>query len=223
MKFLTKKRVVLFLLFIFPLICFLILSTGTNNFTKLPVVKANLVDVSQIDATKKVHLKDFVTIVCFLGNDVTANKSGVFNLNEKIYKTFLDYKQFQILAIYPNEKEVEVAQLKEEIGAFTDMQKWIFMASSKEEIEAFYDGFSFKEPLVNLASSKVFLIDKDVNLRGRIKDADSKDGILYGYNMNSVSVLNGKLKDDVKVLYYEYYAAFKDKNKNKADRKEVGL
>jgi hypothetical protein len=25
------------------------------------------------------------------------------------------------------------------------------------------------------------------------------------------------------VLYYEYYAAFKEKNKNKADRKEVGL
>jgi hypothetical protein len=41
--------------------------------------------------------------------------------------------------------------------------------------------------------------------------------------MNSVSELNAKLKDDVKVLYYEYYAAFKEKNKNKADRKEVGL
>ena len=223
MKFLTKKRVVLFLLFIFPLICFLILSTGKNNFTKLPVLKANLIDVSQIDATHKVQLKDFVTIVCFLGNDVTANKSGLFNLNEKIYKAFTDYKQFQILAIYPNGKEIEVAQLKEEICAFTDMQKWVFMASSKEEIEAFYDAFSYKEPLINLASSKVFLIDKDVNLRGRNTDADSKGGKLYGYNMNSVSVLNGKLKDDVKVLYYEYYAAFKDKNKNKADRKEVGL
>ena len=31
------------------------------------------------------------------------------------------------------------------------------------------------------------------------------------------------MKDDVLVLFYEYYAAFKDKNKNKADRKEVGL
>lgn len=223
MKFFTKKRVVLFLLFIFPLICFLILSTGKNNFTKLPVLKENLIDVSQIDASKKVQLKNFVTIVCFLGNDVANNKSGLFNLNEKIYKAFADYNQFQILAIYPNGKEVEVAQLKKEIGAFTDMQKWVFMASSKEEIKAFYDGFSFKEPLVNLASSKVFLIDKDVNLRGRINDADTKDGKLYGYNMNSVSVLNGKLKDDVKVVYYEYYAAFKDRNKNKADRKEIGL
>ena len=52
MKFFTKKRVVLFLLFIFPLICFLLLSLGENNFTKLPVVKENLIDIAEIDATK---------------------------------------------------------------------------------------------------------------------------------------------------------------------------
>jgi hypothetical protein len=223
MKFFTKKRVVLFLLFIFPLICFLILSTGTNNFIKLPILTKNVIDVSEIDATKKVQLEGNVTIVCFLGNDVNTNRSGLFNLNEKVYKAFTDYKQFQIVAIYPNGKEADVEKLKQEIGAFTDMQKWVFVASSKDEIEAFYTGFSFNEPLVDLASTNAFLIDKDVNLRGRLKDADSKDGKLYGYNMNSVSVLNGKLKDDVKVLYYEYYAAFKHKNKNKADRKEIGL
>lgn len=219
----NKKRIVLFLLFIFPLICFLILSTGENNFTKLPVVTENIIDVSEIDATKQYKLKDHISIICFLGNDVEANKSGLFNLNEKVYKKFTDYKKFQVLAIYPKGKETEANKLKEEIGAFTDMQKWKFMASSKEEIEGFYQSFSFNEPLVNLSSSKAFLVDKNVNLRGRLKDKDSKDGKLFGYNMNSVSVLNGKLKDDVKVLYYEYYAAFKDKNKNKADRKEVGL
>ncbi len=223
MKFFTKKRVVLFLLFIFPLICFLILSTGTNNFTKLPVVTKSIIDVSEIDATKKTQLKDFVSIICFLGNDVNTNRSGLFNLNEKVYKKFTDYKKFQILAIYPNGNEKAAERLKQEIGAFTDMQKWVFMSSSKEEIEGFYASFAFNEPLVDLGSTKAFLIDKNVNLRGRVKDEDSKDGMLYGYNMNSVSVLNGKLKDDVKVLYYEYYAAFKDKNKNKADRKEVGL
>jgi len=223
MKFITKKRAVLFLLFIFPLICFLILSTGKNNFTKLPIVTENIIDVSEIDASNKAQLKDRVSIICFLGNDVNSNKPGLFNLNEKVYKKFTDYKKFQVLAIYPNGKEAEAKKLKEEIGAFTDMQKWVFIASSKEEIEGFYTSFSFDEPLINLGSSKAFLVDKNVNLRGRLKDADSKDGKLFGYNMNSVSELNAKLKDDVKVLYYEYYAAFKDKNKNKADRKEVGL
>jgi hypothetical protein len=66
-------------------------------------------------------------------------------------------------------------------------------------------------------------VDRKGNLRGRINDKDSKEGTLFGYNIESVSELNSKMKDDVLVLFYEYYAAFKDKNKNKADRKEVGL
>lgn len=223
MKFFTKKRVVLFLLFIFPLICFLILSTGENNFKKLPIITPNVIDISEIDSTKAIQLKDYVSIVCFLGNDVNSNKSGLFNLNEKVYKKFTDYKKFQILAVYPKEQSAEVQKLKEEIGAFTDMQKWKFVASSKEEIEGFYTSFAFSEPLINLSSTKTFLIDKDVNLRGRLNDDGIENNKLIGYNLNSVAELNGKLKDDIKVLYYEYYAAFKTKNKNKADRKEVGI
>lgn len=223
MKFFTKKRIVLFLLFIFPLICFLILSTGENNFKKLPVITNNIIDVSEIDATKKVQLKGNVSIVLFLGNDVNTNKSGLFNLNEKVYKKFTDYKKFQVLAIYPKEQVTEAENLKKEIGAFTDMQKWNFVASSKEQIEGFYSSFAFNEPLDNLSSTKAFLVDKDVNLRGRLNDDGIENNKLIGYNINSVSELNAKLKDDVKVLYYEYYAAFKTKNKNKADRKEVGL
>lgn len=223
MRFFTKKRVVLFLLFIFPLICFLILSTGENNFKKLPILTQNVIDVSEIDASKKIQLKESVSIVCFLGNDVEAITSGILNLNEKVYKKFLDYKKFQIIGVYPKDKSDAVNDLQEKIGAFTDMQKWKFVPSTKAEIEAFYSSFSYNEPLVNLSSTKAFLIDKNVSLRGRLKDDKGMDAKLYGYNMNSVSELNGKLKDDIKVLYYEYYAAFKDKNKNKADRKEVGL
>jgi len=222
MKLFTKKRVVLFLLFIFPLICFLILSTGENNFKKLPIVTENIIDISEIDASNSSQLKDHISIVCFLGENVNTNKSGLLNLNEKIYKKFLEYKMFQIIAIYPEGSERQVEQLKAEIGAFTDMQKWIFVASSAEEIEGFYQSFSVNESLENLSSTKAFLVDKAVNLRGRLNDEDIIDGKLYGYNMNSVSELNSKLQDDVKVLFYEYYAAFKVRNKNKADRKEVG-
>jgi len=218
---LTRKRVVLFLLFIFPLICFLILSTGTNNFSKLPVVTNNVVDISTLDPSKT--FVDNISVVCFLGNDMNSNKGGFFNLNEKIYKNFIEYNQFQIIAVYPKGKESDVAILKKEIGAFTDMVKWKFISGSEQEIKTLHAGFNAKEELSNLYTSKVFLIDKNGDLRGRVKDQDSKDGKLFGYNMNSVSVLNAKLKDDVLVLYYEYYAAFKDKNKNKADRKEVGL
>ena len=218
---LTKKRVVLFLLFIFPLICFLILSTGTNNFTKLPIVTKNVIELSTIDINKS--FKGNISIVCFLGNDLENNKGGFFNLNEKIYKKFIDYNNFQIIAIYPEGKEEEAKKLKKEISAFTDMVKWNFIAASEAQINNLHTSFNSKDTLTNLYSNKAYLIDKNGDLRGRIKDEDSFDGKLFGYNLKSVSVLNAKLKDDVKVLYYEYYAAFKDKNKNKADRKEVGL
>ena len=218
---LTKKRVVLFLLFIFPLICFLILSTGKNNFNKLPVVTENVVDLSTLEASKT--FKDHISIVCFLGNDVQAEKGGFFNLNEKIYKKFIDYKKFQMIAIYPEGKEEETKQIKKEISAFTDMVKWNFIAGTKEQIVTLHKSFNANNKLSNLYTSKVFLVDKNGNLRGRFSDEDSKDGKLVGYNMNSVSELNAKLKDDVLVLFYEYYTAFKDKNKNKADRKEIGL
>ncbi|QOD59958.1 hypothetical protein H9I45_11445 [Polaribacter haliotis] len=218
----TKKRVVLFLLFIFPLICFLILSTGKNNFTKLPVVTENVIDISAINASKT--FKNNVSLVCFLGDNIELNKGGFFNLNEKIYKIFIDYKQFQIIAIYPKDKEVEVATLKKEISAFTNMANWNFLAAEQEEIKILFSSFKTNENLANLYTSKVFLIDKNGNLRGRTNDEDSTiDGKLFGYNMQSVAELNAKLKDDIKVLYYEYYAAFKHKNENKADRKEVGL
>ena len=95
---LTKKRIVLFLLFIFPLICFLILSTGKNNFIKLPVVTKNIVDISTIDSTKT--FKDHISIVCFLGNDMDTHKGGFFNLNEKIYKKFIEYNKFQNTSVY---------------------------------------------------------------------------------------------------------------------------
>ena len=217
MKFLTKKRVVLFLLFIFPLICFLILSTGENNFKKLPILTEN------ISNTASLSLDNKVSVICFLGNNVKTLESGIFNLNEKIYKKFLDYNDFQIIAVYPSHNENEVVKLKENMGTYTDMQKWKFKALNSDEINTFFNSLSVKDSLENLGISKAFIIDKNLNLRGRINDKDFTDGRLEGYNLNSVSELKSKMKDDINVLFYEYYAAFKKRNKNKADRKEVGL
>ncbi len=221
MKFFTKKRIVLFLLFIFPLICFLILSTGENNFKKLPVLTQNIDDLK--NNTKGINLKDKVSVICFLGNDINALEAGVFNLNEKIYKKFFDYNDFQILAIYPKENEKNVLILKEDLGKYTDMQKWNFISLDDYEINNFFNALSVSDTLNNLGIAKAFIVDKNLNLRGRSNDKDYKNNRLEGYNLNSVSELKSKMKDDINVLFYEYYAAFKKRNKNKADRKEVGL
>ena len=95
------------------------------------------------------------------------------------------------------------------------MKNWHLLAASKKNIESFYASFSVDEPLTNLSSTKAFLVDKGLNLRGRIGEEEN----IFGYNMNSVAELKNKLKDDIKVVYYEYYAAFKERNENKAKRK----
>ena len=215
MKFFTKKRIVLFLLFIFPLMFYLVLSSGINNFAKLPIVTKSIADVSLIDSTNAVKFKRNISVVCFLGEDIEGLKGAIFNLNQKIYKPFYGFKNFQVIAIYPNNKIAEVKELQKEVAAFTDMVKWKFVASSRAEIAALYDSFKTDEPLDNSQSTKAFIIDKEVNLRGRTDDEDFKDGILFGYDMNSVAILKDKMKDDVKVLLAEYRLALK---KNDADR-----
>ena len=188
----TKKRVVLFLLFIFPLIAFLLLSTGINRFNKLPIVNNNVVDISIIDATETLQNK--VSVICFLGDDLNKIKGGLFNLNEKVYKKFIEHKKFQIIAIVPEGKEKEAQILKEEICAFTDMGKWKFLTGSKEQINTFYSSFKNNSKLSNLYTNDAFLIDKKGRLRGRTDDNKNPNRKFIGYDMRSVSDLKGPMK-----------------------------
>lgn len=215
MKSVSRKNIVLFALFIVPLLFYIFLSMGINNFAKLPIVTKNVIDISAID--KKVQFEKHISIVTFLGDDIQAVKGSIFNLNQKIYKLFYGFKDFQMIVVVPKGQESEVKKLQKEIGAFTNMIKWKFIFASKNEIEVLYDSFKTNEQLnQHLYSSKAFIIDKKVNLRGRDNDKDSEGGKLFGYNMQSVGELNDKMKDDVKVVLAEYRLALK---KNNADRK----
>jgi hypothetical protein len=211
----TKKRFVLIALFVFPLLFFLILSTGINNFKKLPTL-TNTVSLHVLEGS--ISLSDHVTVLCFLGNDVATKKGGFFNLNQKIYKEFYGYRPFQIIAIHPKSSGDEVDKLKSDLSAFTDMSKWNFISMNRDTILTLYKNLKTNKMLdSSLYSNQVYLLDKELNLRGRDKDGDEKNEIMYGYNIESVAELNNKMEDDIKVLLYEYRAAFK--NKNKADRK----
>lgn len=211
----TKKRFVLIALFVFPLLFFLILSTGINNFKKLPTL-TNTVSLDVLEDS--IPLSDHVTVLCFLGNDVATKKGGFFNMNQKIYKEFYGYRPFQIIAIYPKSSKNDVDKLKSDLSAFTDMSKWNFFAMEKETIKKLHQNLKTKKILdTSLYSKQVYLLDKELNLRGRNQEGDDESQIMYGYNIESVAELNNKMEDDIKVLLYEYRAAFK--NKNKADRK----
>ncbi|MEL7267958.1 MAG: hypothetical protein AAGL34_00120 [Bacteroidota bacterium] len=207
-----KKTFVLVVLFVFPLVAYLFFASGVNNFGKLPVLTESVPELQNQKGEPQLEGK--ITILGFLGNEVGKKKGNAFNLNQKIYKRFSDFNDFQLLMVVPKGHEVEANALKDELGTLSDTEKWNFVYKDSNEIQTYF--YQLKSNLAldeDLGSSYVFIIDKDKNLRGRKDDED--EGVKYGFNTASVAELNNKMEDDVKIILAEYRLALK---KNNADR-----
>jgi hypothetical protein len=151
-------------------------------------------------------MKDHVTLLCFLGDNIEAKKGGVFNQNQKIYKEFYGYRPFQIIAIYPETSEEDVKKLSSDLETFTDMYKWNFISMDREVISSLHANLKTKDILdSSLYSKKVYLIDKEGSLRGRDNDGDEEKQIMYGYNIESVAELNNKMEDFDYIFYTSFY------------------
>ena len=210
-----KNKIVLAVLFILPIVVYLFFASGVNNFGKLPTLTKKIADISSID--ENVELKDKITILGFLGHDLENQKGIAFNLNQKIYKRFYEFNDFQFVMLVPQGSENKVAGLKAELGNLTDIAKWNFAYGNEEQIKIYFEGLKTDLSLdENLSTPYVFIIDKDINLRGRTNDED--EGTKFGFNATSVADLNNKMEDDVKIILAEYRLALK---KNNANRKNL--
>ena len=213
MKKNKKNKWILAILFFGPLAFYLFLLTGTNNFAELPVLTNNVEDVSNFAMEEEVTLKDKISILCFFGNDLLNRKTNALNLNEKIYKHFYGYKNFQFVVVLPIGSEEDANQLKKELGATTKVDKWFFVFGSEEQVKDIYSSFKTNSELdTTLYSPNAYIIDREMNLRGRNDDEDMEDEMLYGYNAETVAPIHKKMVDDVKVVLAEYRLALK-KNK----------
>ncbi|MDH5413631.1 MAG: hypothetical protein OEW87_05800 [Flavobacteriaceae bacterium] len=212
-----KKFWVLFGLFILPLVFYIFLLTGTNNFAKLPVLTEKVSDVTHFSSqdADTISLQGKINILCFFGDDLQKAKNNAFNLNEKIYKHFYKFKDFQFVVVLPKGTEDQAENLKKELGFITDMQKWRFMYGTPTEISELFTSLQTTYRLnSNSYSPYAFIIDKNMDLRGRTSDEDSVESLIYGYNAETVAPIHKKMVDDVKVLVAEYRLALK-KNKRK--------
>ncbi|MEO1486667.1 MAG: hypothetical protein AAFU57_13025, partial [Bacteroidota bacterium] len=117
-----KKTFVLVVLFVFPLVAYLFFASGVNNFGKLPVLTESVPELQNQKGEPQLEGK--ITILGFLGNEVGKKKGNAFNLNQKIYKRFSDFNDFQLLMVVPKGHEVEVNALKDELGTLSDTEKW---------------------------------------------------------------------------------------------------
>ena len=77
-----KKNLVLFTLFIFPIVAYLFFATGVNSFMFLPTVTPNIPDIGKWHSLngEAVTLDNKITILGFSGNDILHNKGNYLSL-----------------------------------------------------------------------------------------------------------------------------------------------
>jgi len=207
-----KKNIVLFILFVLPIVAYLFFASGINSFTKLPVITPKVADFGNWKSLKneKVTLNGKITILGFSGSNILKNRGNFFNLNEKIYQRYHTFKDLQFVVLCPLGTEIEAQKIIDALSPFTDVSQWHFVFAKPEEINTYYNQLKLVGKLdSDLGTPNVYIIDKGRNLRGR----KEKKGYKEGYNTFHLAELSNEMLDDFKVILYEYRAALK-KNHN---------
>ena len=190
------------------MVAYLFFASGINNFAKLPVLTENIEELELI--TKK-EFNNKISILLFLGNNIENREGDALNLNQKIYKRFYQFKDFQFISISPLGNENKSKLLKEKLssGTNTDMKNWSFIHLDKDKVNELFLSLNTNLELdENLSSPYAYIIDKFSSLRGR----DDSDGIKFGYDSRSVADINNNMLDDVKIILAEYRLALKKNN-----------
>ena len=206
-----KKNIVLFVLFVLPLVAYLFFASGINSFGKLPVITKSISEITSFKSidNKAVVLKDKITILGFVGS--TIHKGNFFNLYEKIYNKNQEFKDFQIVMVVPEGMEAQIENLKLDLTKLGTIKGWHFVFASPSEIDKFYNSMQLVGKLdAGMGTQNVFIVDKKLSLRGR-KGKSNKGDEEYreGYNTRLVSELHNEMTDDVKVILAEYRLALK--------------
>jgi hypothetical protein len=208
-----KKNLVLFVLFILPIVAYLFFASGINSFAKLPTITKNIPDINSWKTLdeRPVTLTSKITILGFIGEDVLKHKGNFFNLYEKIYARNKDFNDFQMVMILPEGTQEQVSELQNDLKKLGTQSGWNFVFGTPDQIRSFYDKLQLVGKLDDkLGTPNVFIIDKKRNLRGR-KGHDKKGKPEYkeGYNTIFVSELYNQMTDDVKIILAEYRLALK--------------
>lgn len=212
------KKLVLGLLFVFPLLVYLFFASGKNNFAKLPILSERVTELPTSKLSNSAKLQDHISILGYWGGSLENKKAEALNLNEKIYKRFYQFDDFQFVVLVDQDRMSEVKALTNALkeGVGTDLSRWNFIPTTPEEIKSHFASLQVPFSLDQDNSSPyVFIVDKDRNLRGRNDDDDV--GTLFGFDARSVAQINKKMIDDVKVILAEYRLALKIYN---TDRKK---
>jgi hypothetical protein len=213
-----KNKLVLVVLLALPIFIYMIFATASHNSLFLPTISKSNQEIPNWKSYDKkiVKLRNKITILGFLGNNVIGNQGNIFNLNQKIYGKYVGFKDFQMVMLVQEGKEQDVKELLEKLSGFTEnLTAWKFVFTTNKEIQSYYDSYKLKNKLdSNFSTSEVIIIDKDLNHRGRKgKNKQGKEEYKESYNTTSAADLHNEMSDDVKIILREYRLALKRNNK----------
>jgi hypothetical protein len=213
-KKLVKRNLILGILFFLPVIFLLFLYPAQHNYYALDIINENVSDLDGFSSDSKeiIVLDGHITVIGFLGKHPMEQVIAASNLKELVYDKFMGFKKFQVVMVMPKGTEAETESLRKEIHTYEELEYWHFVFAEGQSIERLFASIKSDANLdENLASEDVYIIDKELNQRGRIDDRSDKENEtnkpvypMVGYNSIEVAEIKNKLNDDMRILFTEY-------------------
>jgi len=229
----TKRYIVLGILFFLPVAFLLMLYPAQHHYEPLNVVNKNVTDLEYFssEATDSILLKNHITVLGFLGKTPLNNIIEASNLKELVYDKFKGFKKFQIVIVVPEGTEQDIKELKKEINTYEDLKYWHYVYGTEGEIKTLFSSLKSKEKLSeDLSTNHVYIIDNDLNQRGRLDGRDEKEVeeqkpvfSVYSYNTIEVAEIKNMMSDDVRILFTEYRQKREGKFENSDTRRNREL
>ncbi|MCB0398794.1 MAG: hypothetical protein KDD26_04070 [Winogradskyella sp.] len=215
-----KRNLVLSILFFLPVAFILVMLLSKDNYNPLDIVQKGIVE---LPANKdNIQLKDHITILSFLGEKPMENSTAAFNLKELVYDRSKGFKTFQVVMLLPYDAKSEAEELLKEIKSYEDLRFWHLVYMEDSDIKRVFNSLRSEVELdENLSTNMVFIVDRDLNQRGRLDDRTENEieankplYSLYSYDCVEVAELKNKMAaEDMRVLFKEY----RDKRKGDFD------
>ncbi|MDW5287336.1 hypothetical protein [Formosa sp. PL04] len=209
-----KRNAVIGILFFLPVTFLLFLYPAEHHYNTLDILNSNVTDLNGFtsDTDDDILLEDHLTVVGFFGKHPLEKSTTALNLKELVYDKFKGFKTFQIVIILPEGSEAEAKELKIELMQYEELKYWHFIYGSPNAIHAVYNSLNVPDTLdANFATDDVFIIDKELNLRGRFDDRSDNELAnqtaaysKFSYDAIKVADIKNKMSEDVRILFTEY-------------------
>lgn len=207
----TKRNVILSILFFLPVAFIIIMLTSNENYNPLDVVKENIVELPV--NKDSIQLKNHITVLSFLGKQPMDNSIVALNLKELIYDRCKGFKTFQVVVVLPHQAKAQAEKLLKEIKSYEDLRFWHFVYANEFQITTLFNSLKSDVKLnTDLATNSVYIIDKELNQRGRLDNRTDDELVkkkpvygLYDYDCISIDELKNKMSgEDMRILFTEY-------------------